>query len=113
MQKYLDETGWTPKTLLKHYNELNQERDDEFQFDNLPFSNNIAHPDTAKWCLCGIKNLTRPSKDPTAAQVLFQSGIINVVLRVLTIHSGATRQASNEFNTFSSNDYRGINIDDE
>ena len=78
---------------------------------NLPFSNNITHPETARWCLCGIKNLTRPSKDPIAAQALVQSGIIQVVLRVLSIGSGAVRQASNEFFEFKRSDFKGIGIE--
>jgi len=70
----------------------------------------IAFPETARWALCGMKNLTRPSRDPIAAHALVQSGVLHMILRVLTIGSGSQRQASNEFHMFSSNEYKGINI---
>ena len=81
--------------------------------DQLPFSSNIAHPETAKWCMCGMKNLSRPSRDPVAAKMLIQSGVLHAVLRVLQVGSGSMRQASNDFHKFSSGEYKGINIDEE
>ena len=80
---------------------------------NLPFSPNVTHVETARWCLCGIKNISRPSKDPIAAQALLDCGILDVVLRVLSIGSASLRQASNDFHRFSSNDFKGININHE
>ena len=49
-----------------------------------------------------------------AAQALMDcgSGVLDLILRVLTVGSGSRRQASNDFHVFKSHEYRGINIDD-
>lgn len=46
------------------------------------------YPETARWCLAALKNLTRPCKDATAAHILIKSGMFSVILQYLTI-SGA------------------------
>lgn len=45
-------------------------------------------PETARWCLTAIKNLTRPCKDATAAHILIKSGIFSLILRYIAIPSG-------------------------
>jgi hypothetical protein len=50
-------------------------------------SKQILYPDTARWSLCALQNLTRPTKDninPTA-HVFLQLGMLPYILRVLTI----------------------------
>jgi len=47
-----------------------------------------VYPETAKWCLAALKNLTRPSKNGTAATSLVQSGMVPLLLRLVTIGGG-------------------------
>uniref|UniRef100_A0A7S4NC32 Uncharacterized protein n=1 Tax=Odontella aurita TaxID=265563 RepID=A0A7S4NC32_9STRA len=50
----------------------------------------LLHPETARWCLCAIKNLTRPSsavRDPLTILAVVESGTIPVLLRVVTVSS--------------------------
>lgn len=42
-------------------------------------------PETARWCLAAVKNLTRPCKDAAAAHVLIKSGILSLILHYITI----------------------------
>jgi hypothetical protein len=51
----------------------------------MSFAKSVKYPDTARWCLCGMKNLTRPSKDPLAAQELMQAGVLDVLLSIVSI----------------------------
>lgn len=41
-------------------------------------------PETARWCLSAIKNLTRPSKDAAAAHVLIKTGVLDLILEYIT-----------------------------
>lgn len=51
-----------------------------------PFNpKSISYPESARWCLCGIQNLSRPAKDPNAVQTLVKCGALDVILRVLTV----------------------------
>lgn len=50
-------------------------------------------PETARWCLCALKNLTRPSKDPLVAQTMIGTGIVPLILRIITIGSRAGLQS--------------------
>ncbi len=103
----------TPRDLLTELQHATGMDASHTSHAQLPFSSNIAHPETAKWCMCGMKNLSRPSRDPVAAKKLIQCGVLNVILRVLQVGSGSARQASNDFHRFASSEYRGINIDEE
>ena len=42
-------------------------------------------PESARWCLTALKNLTRPSKDSAAANTLVLSGIIPLILEYICI----------------------------
>ena len=45
-----------------------------------------VYPETAKWCLTALRNLTKPSNDDaTAAHVLIKSGIYSLVVQYITI----------------------------
>ena len=44
-----------------------------------------AYPETARWCLSALKNLTRPTKDSTSAMVLVQTGVVPIIMRMLTL----------------------------
>lgn len=50
-------------------------------------------PETARWCLCALKNLTRPSKDSLVAQTMIGTGIMPLILRVISIGSRAGLQS--------------------
>lgn len=79
----------------------------------LPFNpEKIAYPETSRWCLCGIKNLSRPSKDPVAALTIIKCGALDAILRILTIGSASAPQTSNDFIGVSSNAYRDMNLED-
>lgn len=44
-----------------------------------------TYPETARWCLSAIKNLTRPSNDATAAQILIKSGVHSLILQYISV----------------------------
>ena len=48
-------------------------------------------PETARWCLSALKNLTRPSKDTSAANSLIKTGIFSLILRFITTAGAADR----------------------
>ena len=111
--RQLQQALGVPVTASSTFNGNSNSGGNDMNAAQLPFSANIAHPETAKWCMCGLKNLSRPSRDPVAAKMLIQAGVLHVVLRVLQVGSGSMRQASNDFHKFSSGEYKGINIDEE
>lgn len=45
----------------------------------------LKYPETARWCLSAIKNLTRPSKESQAANTLIKTGIIPLILKLVTV----------------------------
>lgn len=46
-----------------------------------------VYPETARWCLAALKNLTRPSKNGQAAVSLVKSGIVPLIMKMITIGS--------------------------
>lgn len=57
----------------------------------------MLYPETARWCLSALKNLTRPwSKDATAAHSLINSGIVPLIVRFVTVGTHATVAALGE-----------------
>lgn len=55
--------------------------------DLLPPASKQLFPDTTRWTLAALKNLTRPSKDPGAAHALIQSGIVPLIFRLILVSS--------------------------
>jgi hypothetical protein len=55
--------------------------------DTLARSSEQLFPESARWCLTAIKNLTRPSKESTSARALIYSGIVPHILRFVTVPS--------------------------
>jgi hypothetical protein len=45
----------------------------------------ILFPETVRWCLSALKNLSRPVKDSTAAHLLVKSGIVHLIMRFISI----------------------------
>jgi hypothetical protein len=53
------------------------------------------HPETAKWCLSALRNLTKPDNlDATAAHVLIKSGIFSLVIQCITTLGTTTTSQS-------------------
>ena len=52
---------------------------------------NLAFPETARWSLCALKNLTRSSKDPLAAHALISSGVLPLILNFVAKGAKGTR----------------------
>lgn len=50
-------------------------------------------PETARWCLSALKHLSRPSTKG-AANILVKSGIMNLIMRFITVPSGDTENES-------------------
>jgi len=66
---------------------------------------NPQFPETARWCICALKNLTRPSKDPLAAHAVTDSGIVPLLLKILTVRGDYPdrNDAKNEPSMWESN----------
>uniref|UniRef100_A0A7S4QZ69 Ataxin-10 domain-containing protein n=2 Tax=Ditylum brightwellii TaxID=49249 RepID=A0A7S4QZ69_9STRA len=64
-----------------NYNDGQRQRSINSHFD----SKNQLFPETARWCLCAMKNLTRPSKDPIAAHAFIDAGVIPLILKIITV----------------------------
>lgn len=48
----------------------------------------IAFPETARWALCGLKNLTRPPcKNTFAAEKLLECNILPILLHTVNVKS--------------------------
>jgi len=45
----------------------------------------LQYPETARWCLSAIKNLTRPGKESPAASVLIETGIVPLIMKIVTV----------------------------
>ena len=95
----------SPRQLLSDL--LEEEEKQSTQFASPFNSHNLALPETARWCLCGMKNLTRPSQDPIASHCLIKCGVLPIIVKILTVGSASVKQSSNDFNVSSSVDYKG------
>lgn len=71
------------KTLLANYDKnINPSNKEKQVFD----VDDIAFPETARWALCGLKNLTRPpSKNTFAAEKLLQCNILPILFNTVTV----------------------------
>jgi hypothetical protein len=59
-------------------------------------------PETARWCLSVLKNLTRPCKDVTAPTDLIESGVVPLILQFITIADGSKLEATHNHGSNSS-----------
>jgi len=57
--------------------------------------------ETARWCLCALKNLTRPSRDTFAASAIVESGIVPLIFRAITVETPVNYQAGSDLSSFS------------
>ena len=63
---------------LQHIRSNNQQRDTNSELNDPQFL------ETARWCLCALKNLTRPSKDLLAAHSVMDAGIVPLLLQIVS-----------------------------
>lgn len=52
--------------------------------DLLLSPDDLVYAETARWCLAALKNLTRPSTSPRACITLHKSGVLPLILRMIT-----------------------------
>lgn len=68
----------------------------------------ILFPETARWCLSALKNLSRPSKDSAAAKTLVNSGIMRLIMRLISI--GEPINSINAVQSDENNDLEAIEM---
>ncbi len=83
--------------LLKFDNDGGQVRD----VDSLFFPFGQQFPETARWCLSALKNLTRPQQDGSVCQILIDTGVVPIILRYITV-GGNPLNAVHEYKRDSS-----------
>lgn len=79
--------------------EKQQGTDDSTEFGSssilLPPSSQFVYPETVRWSLTALKNLSRPSSDSTAALALISSPVaISLMLELVKVDDGIVRQQS-------------------
>lgn len=67
-----------PQQNLLQFGRISQSRP-------LGLESETLYPDTARWCLSAVKNLTRPCNDATAAHILIQSGVLSLILQYISV----------------------------
>lgn len=65
--------------------QLQQQQQKQQQDSQNKNSQNYSFPETVRWCLCAIKSLTRPCREPFAAHSLLEAGILPLILEILYI----------------------------
>jgi hypothetical protein len=46
----------------------------------------LVFPETLRWCLCALKNITYPLKSPiTAAQAVLKCNLLPIILKLVTV----------------------------
>jgi hypothetical protein len=63
------------------YNSSNNYRGKESLLDPAK----LLYPETARWCLSAIKNLTRPAKESPASSCLIETGILPLIMKLVTV----------------------------
>jgi len=88
----MDNIFLSPREILKQAMEQEYKYEEEsselYKVLNDRFfdTSRLLYPETARWCLCALKNLTRPAKDTAvAARELCRTGIVPLILRIITI----------------------------
>lgn len=67
------------------HNRSNNYRDKKLLLDPA----RLLYPETARWCLSAIKNLTRPAKASAASSCLIETGILPLVMKLVTVGRNA------------------------
>jgi hypothetical protein len=71
----------------------------------------ILYPETARWCLSAIKNLSRPCKDYAVADSLVNSGILILIIRFISFADHAN--SINAVQPVENIDFEGIEMSHE
>lgn len=56
--------------------------------------NNQKFPETSRWCLAALKNLSKPCDDSSTAEILVRSKVLSVILQYVTVSVDALPEAS-------------------
>ena len=69
-----------------------RQQEEDIQGNIIPSSSILVpeqhlFPETARWCLAAIRNLTRPCNDAAAAHILIRSGTYSLILQYITVES--------------------------
>ena len=88
-------------------NELDYNATHYHSHDLLVDPAHMLFPETARWCLSALKNLSRPSKDSPSAAILVNSGIMHLIMRYVSI--GGTRDTGSPVvQTSETYDFQGL-----
>lgn len=78
-----------PRKLLKEFaeNEKSSNKNNSIYKENEVFNvGEIAFAETARWALCGMKNLTKPpSRDSYVSEKLLECNVLPVLLHILNV----------------------------
>jgi hypothetical protein len=73
--------------LMAEDQRLRLEQTDHHKFPAMTMTQPSQHlfPETTKWCLLALRNLTRPSTNSEAAHILIRSSILSLILQFIVI----------------------------
>lgn len=75
------------KKQISKATDIDEEKSEDESSKQIFNPTNVRHDDTAKWCLSAIKNLSRSPTDIFAANAIVASGIVPLLLRIVTVGS--------------------------
>jgi len=82
---------FSPLQLLKSVtSDLNGSAVPKYGYSMDP--SNQLFPETARWSLCALKNLTRPPRDPAAVDAVLDAQILPLILRIVTVRTVSSLQ---------------------
>ena len=96
---------FSPRELLLHAlkaDTLIHQSPDGVSQERLFYASKQVFPETARWCLSALKNLTRPSGDAKVAKAVSAAGIIPLILRIISV--GSPSQCFEDVNVVSNVD---------
>lgn len=93
VQPFLEETSPHRRSPAEHLailraDDRNRSRSEWSCFqvhETLPPSGDQLFPETVRWCLCVLKNLSRPHPEIMISKMIFQSGIVPFLFQCITI----------------------------
>ena len=110
-----DNEQYTPRYLLasvmKEERALDYSNTTRYNHEVLIDPSQILFPETARWCLSALKNLSRPVKDSAAADLLANSGIVHLIMRFISINDSIT--SINALQSVENGDFEGIEMSHE
>lgn len=112
-QTFIDEltsqTGNPPKDMLAMLMAEDQRLRNATNTESMSFPSGAitdpcrqCFPETARWCLSAMKNLTRPCNDSSTAHVLITSGIFSLIRQYILIPKETTEAQKQDMSAPSS-----------